>query len=304
MVLVGIAFTINDSDIIEVFIRYNLRYLDKLIILDVGSVDNTLQIIRHLIDEGLPITLRQKTELTLQHTEILNQILRELHKVPEVDHAFFLDTDELLIAHSRESLKQELQSVPTNHCVLAPWITYCPTKDDDWDEHDPVRRITHRRQYEVEQYYKVVVSRSYFADGRLAGGNHNIIGNTGRAAPTVTIDNLHIAHFPVRLESQMLSKILLGSWTLQLITDRKKGDGYHWLQLNQRIRRDMRISHAQLQEIAVNYASPKPVPLIHDPFPVPGEPVLRYSNLINQDLTRRLIGFTDQLVRLHINGET
>ena len=64
---------------------------------------------------------------------------------------------------------------------------------------------------------------------------------------------------------------------------------------------NLKLTRAQLEKIATSYASPKPVSLVEDPLPVPEEPVLRYADLIDQDLTRRLIGFTDQLVKLHVS---
>jgi FkbM family methyltransferase len=302
--LVGITITINESDIIEASVRYNLRYLDRLIILDIGSIDNTIQIIKRLIAEGLPIELRQITEFVYHHAEILNSMLSELSETANVSHAFLLDSDEILLAPSRDGLRQSLASVAADHCVLAPWVTYCPAQIDNWDEPDPVRRIAHRRQFEVEQYYKIIVSRDHFLDGRLTTGNHHMLGVSGSPVPTVTLDNLRIAHFPVRTENQILSKILMGSWGMQLKPDRKKGDGYHWTKLNQRFRRDLSITHSQLEEIASSYASPKTVPLVHDPLPIPDELVLRYTEMIDQDLTRRLIGFTDMLVRAQLNRKT
>ena len=45
----------NEMDIIESFVRYNVNYLDGMIILDNGSTDNTLNILKSLKNEGLPI---------------------------------------------------------------------------------------------------------------------------------------------------------------------------------------------------------------------------------------------------------
>ena len=304
MTFVGVTITINESGIIEAFVRYNLRYLDRLIIVDNGSSDNTLLILNRLVDEGLPITIREVNEQHLQPRKRQDQELRELTKLPNVTHAFPLDSDELLLVPSREALEQDLQAIPPDHSALAPWVTYCPTEKDDWDEPDPVRRITHRRKQEIEQYYKVIVSSAHFAEGRFTAGKHHLLGRTGKLVRTVTFKNIRIAHFPVRLESQILTKILIGSWNLQLNTKRKKGGGYHWLKYYEQFRRDLKLTRAQLEKIATSYASPKPVSLVEDPLPVPEEPVLRYADLIDQDLTRRLIGFTDQLVKLHVSKKT
>ena len=53
----SITMVKNEMDIIESFIRYNLNILDGMIILDNGSTDSTLNIIKCLKDEGCPCFL-------------------------------------------------------------------------------------------------------------------------------------------------------------------------------------------------------------------------------------------------------
>jgi len=50
--------TKNESDIIESYCRYNLTFCDGMIIYERQSSDNTNEIIRKLIAEGLPIQHR------------------------------------------------------------------------------------------------------------------------------------------------------------------------------------------------------------------------------------------------------
>lgn len=51
MKIVSLTQVGNESEIIESFIRYNSNFIDKMFILPVCSVDNTLTIIRELIAE-------------------------------------------------------------------------------------------------------------------------------------------------------------------------------------------------------------------------------------------------------------
>ncbi|ENU81550.1 hypothetical protein F975_00158 [Acinetobacter sp. ANC 3789] len=47
----------NEEDIIENFIRWNMKFLDSLYIIDNNSTDGTVDIINQLISEGFNITL-------------------------------------------------------------------------------------------------------------------------------------------------------------------------------------------------------------------------------------------------------
>ena len=53
----GLAMVRNEADVIEWWIRYNLRVLDCLRVVDHQSLDNTVEILEALRDEGLPIVL-------------------------------------------------------------------------------------------------------------------------------------------------------------------------------------------------------------------------------------------------------
>ncbi|MEB3323674.1 MAG: glycosyltransferase family 2 protein, partial [Synechococcaceae cyanobacterium] len=55
--LIGIATIKNEEDIIEAFLRHNLKFGDHLYILDNGSVDQTPQILREFSKQGWPLTI-------------------------------------------------------------------------------------------------------------------------------------------------------------------------------------------------------------------------------------------------------
>jgi len=74
--LIGIALVKNECDIIEL-VRYNLRILDGLVILDHESSDNTRAILERLQDEGLPIAVLSADEgaaATGQRTNLLLEV--------------------------------------------------------------------------------------------------------------------------------------------------------------------------------------------------------------------------------------
>jgi FkbM family methyltransferase len=297
MRFIGITTVRNESDIIEAFIRHNLRYLDYLIILDDFSSDSTPVILNKLITEGLPITVRRTSDQQHRQANKLTKLLRELSDQQDVTHAFPLDADEFLVAPSRESLELSLKSVATNHCLHLPWMTYVPTEKDNLSELNAIRRIAYRKAKEIPQAYKLAVSRTFFATGHLHEGNHGIYDANGKTVPTDTDDSIYIAHFPVRSESQLISKILLGEWSLEMKPERYKGEGCHWEKLAEQFREDPQITPEMLTNIANKYAESEETPLTHDPLVVSSDLVLKYDNLINVDLCQRLIAYTDQLVK-------
>lgn len=45
---VGVSMVKNEEDIIEAFVRYNLRFLDHILVVDNGSSDSTLLILKKM----------------------------------------------------------------------------------------------------------------------------------------------------------------------------------------------------------------------------------------------------------------
>lgn len=43
--IISYTFLNNEADIIEAFVRYNMTYIDKMIILDNGCTDHTIDIL-------------------------------------------------------------------------------------------------------------------------------------------------------------------------------------------------------------------------------------------------------------------
>jgi SAM-dependent methyltransferase len=89
-----------------------------------------------------------------------------------------------------------------------------------------------RRRAELPLYRKAILR----LDGRyassivLAQGNHSAARDDGTALAAVPLDNLALAHFPVRNESQLTSKTVVG-WMAYLARNRdarRSSLGYQW----------------------------------------------------------------------------
>jgi glycosyltransferase involved in cell wall biosynthesis len=57
MKLVAVCRVRNEVDIVEAFVRHHCAYFHKLIVLDDGSTDQTLQVLRALQADGLPVVV-------------------------------------------------------------------------------------------------------------------------------------------------------------------------------------------------------------------------------------------------------
>ena len=66
----------NEMDIIESFIRYNLNILDGMIILDNGSTDSTLSIIKCLHEEGFPVFYIEDENIKYQQDKKMSKLLK------------------------------------------------------------------------------------------------------------------------------------------------------------------------------------------------------------------------------------
>ena len=59
MRLNAVSKVLDEADIIEAFVRHTAAFVSHLIILDNGSCDGTVEILKQLRDEGLHLTLLQ-----------------------------------------------------------------------------------------------------------------------------------------------------------------------------------------------------------------------------------------------------
>lgn len=100
MNIIGITIVKNEEDIIESFIRYNMKILDQLFIVDNGSTDGTLDIINSMINEGFPVTLTHRIG-EFNQIEIMNELLSNVlygKHATISDFIIPLDADEFLVS--------------------------------------------------------------------------------------------------------------------------------------------------------------------------------------------------------------
>jgi Glycosyl transferase family 2 len=278
MRLAAVCMVKNEADIMESFVRHNLQFLDRLWIIDHGSLDGTPEILGQLQREDLPLEILRDDSMGFYQAEKLTALCRATFSDFMPDYVFALDADEFIRMSSRAKLEQILSRIPPDLHILIPSLTYVPTETDDIRETNPVARIRNRLRSETIPYYKVIVAPHFNHDqSQMIGpGNHRVFTvTTGSAKHARLTSDLAIAHYPVRSEAQIKSKVILG-WLAHIAMGRHtQGISYHWQALYERFLQRPHASLNELRDITMHYheggqgeTANAEALLMEDPLPV------------------------------------
>ena len=138
--ITGFVLVKNEEDIIESFIRYNMSILDLLIIIDNGSVDDTLEIINNLLKEGLNIVLERNSTLEFNQIKISNYYLRKIASgnYGKTDLIIPLDADEFIVSeHENDSPRTILEGLKDDCLYLYKWRNYIPSSTQETNSFVP-----------------------------------------------------------------------------------------------------------------------------------------------------------------------
>ena len=219
----GIAIVKNEADVIEAFVRHNLGFMDALFIADNASVDGTREILLHLQQEGLPLVLFDDPVVAHVQSEKMTAMYRRIVPLFKPKFVFSLDADEFVVAQSREALFAQLRAIKPGSQAHYYWRTYIPAPvARASDDFDPLRDITYRRTSEKPRAKVIVITNARFDNKlKIEQGNHNItVGR--RRLRTVNLNDVVLAHFPVRTIDQAVGKGLVG-WITNMERRRRQG---------------------------------------------------------------------------------
>jgi hypothetical protein len=314
MKLFGAAMLRNEADIVEAFVRHNLTILDRLLVVDHGSVDGTSEILAALAREGLPLSVQRDERGPQFQSEIITQQCRVAFE-RGADFVFALDADEFVKARSTALLGDALRAVPPGLHAVAHWHTYVPDFAASVPAH-PLGLARRRLVLERHGLHKVIVARHFAAEPAsvVAGGNHLVLPYASDTAPAqpvrharLSADIVAIAHLPVRSGRQLADKVRIG-WLAHLAARRSNPDlAFHWRELYEALPDGQAYTPEQLADIASNYGIRREswlpassIPLLEDPLPAVTP--IRYGHLARKDaavrmnaLARDLAGSPDPL---------
>jgi hypothetical protein len=228
MNITGIAVVRNEQDIVEPFVRHNLRYLDRLLITDNASIDATKAILAVLANELGP-------RLTVSHDDSFVDALSIramflLRQCNNSDYVVPLDADEFISAPDRQRYEAALSTIPSGGFGIVPWRTFVIRCDPTTDI-DPPRTIRRYRTFESPQFSKVIVNmrgHSDLSDLVLSTGSHEVLAPSGRHMPSIVLASL-LDHYPVRSRDQIIGKGVVGWMAFAALkrNARELNENYH-----------------------------------------------------------------------------
>lgn len=261
--IVGVSRVFNEEHLIEAFVRHHAALLHQHIILDNGSVDRTVEILRALKAEGLNLQLYQG-EAVVYAESIYNTGLYRLAVQEGADWVVFLDCDEMLdVRRAPEGLGAFLAGVPPEvDCVQMRLVDYRAATVESAAEANPFKRLT-RREPEAHAG-KVIVRRTDPARVTVAAGNHHAVVD-GAVDWGFAQDRVVLAHFPERSPCQAAAKAIVGR--LKVLAsgqaDARLNLSWHYTETFEAMKQAPRAWLAQAEQRASRWSSD--ADLVHDP---------------------------------------
>lgn len=229
--VVGLSCVRNEADIIEWMVRYNLKFVDELHLINNLSTDSTLEVLQQLQGEGLPLHVHSSDDPAHPQEKVMGALAARLASEGRGEFFVPLDADELIDAESREAFLNELRRIDRNTAGSMTWKTFLPHPSPGADGAF-FRQMTRFRSHEPTINAKLILRAESCAVYRWSGGCHNAFHQeTQQPLPRMDM-GFRLAHYPVRDAEQLARKVVLGAQALSLKTDRFSDEGNHWQKLN------------------------------------------------------------------------
>jgi glycosyltransferase involved in cell wall biosynthesis len=228
MNLIAVCRVMNEGDIIEAFVRHHCVHFNKLIILDDGSTDNTLSVLRLLEAEGLPLVVLTGESFFYDQARQMTSLLRMAVDKFGADWIMPLDADEF-VEPAGEKLLADVIAVCRPLPFSVAWSNFVWTDETHRDpKSNPVLRL--RSRLPPCPISKVFVPASYVDEhSQLAQGNHNLMRD-GEIIPSTPQDAIQLCHFPIRSLEQYAGKIAIGYLKYAALADWDRQLGFHYIE--------------------------------------------------------------------------
>lgn len=209
--IVVISMVKNEADIIESFVRHSLSFADEVLLADHSSSDKTMDILKELQAEGLPVEVKKLYQVELAHAEVMNDLLWEAIDEHGADIVLPMDADEFLVnTENHQSCRGILQQLDAAKLYRLEWKIYEPLHQHIGEDQFLLSRPC-RRGYDMAAGQKVIVgcALAQKAPFKLVQGCHYAYWDTAQGregVPWVKAPYLHTAHFHWRSNEQYASK--------------------------------------------------------------------------------------------------
>ncbi len=277
MRLIAVSRVLNEDDIIEAFVRHHAPLVDHHLMLDNGSTDRTIEILRSLKQEGMRITVLQNRAPMFAEIRYNTMLFQLAANSLAANWVLFLDCDEFLderrVPGGLRSRLGEMQGDEV--CLHLPMVWYHPTGNDDAAEPIvPVR--VRRREPKFADIFKLCIRGELAAHGvEIDRGNHSAFWRDQQIAARVA-DDLVLAHYYRRSPWQVVTKGVVG-WLKVLAAGREAVEArsnFHYAATFETMRDNP--AKLLLDPDFVSYA-PSETDVIDDPIAYAGG-ALRYTS--------------------------
>lgn len=211
MRLVAVSRVLNEDDIIEAFVRHHAPLVDHHVLLDNGSIDRTVEILKKLSDAGLPITAFSNRTPLFAETAFNTFLYRYAVEEQKADAVLFLDADEFVdLRRMGIGLRKRLATLPaTIGGLKMPLMNYHATAADNPKDLLVPRRI-HLRDSTPATITKVLLRRLLPSwKVTVDAGNHKATFD-GKEIPCVPDYRVVLAHFADRGRWRWLARAVIG----------------------------------------------------------------------------------------------
>ena len=209
MKLVAVTRVRNEADIIEPFVRHTCAHFHKLIVLDDGSSDDTPQILRSMRATGLPVVIVTKESIVYDQSRYMTLLLQMAVNQFGADWVMPLDADEFIEPPHNVKLTEWLSGFEPR-VLLVPWSDFVWDEEASFNsEINPVLRLRMRLPPRWDQAKVMIPAHLVTERVQVAQGNDALVLD-GKPVPTVSVNDVHICHYPVRDPVQYAGKTAVG----------------------------------------------------------------------------------------------
>ena len=200
----------NSADIIETWVRANAAVADKFVVIDNGSSDGTPQILTMLKMEGYDIEVITSQDNEIQRYQ-MNWLLNYVKKTYNPDWILPLDDDEIIASDTIDDIKEYFKGLSQIAEYRIRWRVYTMRGNEDSREQCAVKRLGYCFINNQMDFPVAIISGAVSQKENLllSQGNHELKNCN---LPIIYLDDLYIAHYPLRSKDQVISKFLTG-WT-------------------------------------------------------------------------------------------
>jgi hypothetical protein len=204
---VSITRILNEDDVVEAFVRHSCAQVDHMLLLDNGSIDRTVDILRALHAEGLPITVLRAVSVVFDEEEANSVLYRAACDVFHPSWVICLDADEFLDVRG-PSLRETLMAVAAATPAVTVTLRNYVSLGNDYSDLLVPRRMVLRDATDrgvAKQFIRGGIDGTV----TLSAGNHSAwIG--GILAGSLPLETVALAHYPSRHPLQGAVKAVLG----------------------------------------------------------------------------------------------